>query len=328
VGLSALLHLKTVPLVVTIVCVADLVLLKVTELAAFGFAAMDQMKQTSIQSVVVSLLRLGGIITLIVTVHRVTLDLWVLTYLLTTLLGTLYALTKGGQLWGRPVVDWRALGEDAAEGVFFSVAGSATTVYNDIDKTFLVSFGMTYAAGIYTAAYPVIDVVSVPISSIYAAATPQTFREGSGGVEQARVWTRKLLRKTVPYGVVIACILFIAAGWFPYLFGPSFRGSVLALRWLCLLPLIRVFHYAWGTTITASASQWNRTATQIGAALLNVALNAFLIPRWSWQGAAAASLLSDGALAVSNRLVLWHLIRKERSHVQHAAHPQAVSEPA
>ena len=37
VGLSALLHLKTVPLVVTIVCVADLVLLKVTELAAFGF---------------------------------------------------------------------------------------------------------------------------------------------------------------------------------------------------------------------------------------------------------------------------------------------------
>ena len=105
VGLSALLHLKTVPLVVTIVCVADLVLLKVTELAAFGFAAMDRMKQTSIQSVVVSLLRLGGIVTLVVTVHPVTLDLWVLTYLLTTLLGTLYALIKGGQLWGRPVVD-------------------------------------------------------------------------------------------------------------------------------------------------------------------------------------------------------------------------------
>ena len=62
VGLSALLHLKTVPFVVTIVCVADLVLLKVTELAAFGFAAMDQMKQTSIQSVVVSLLRLGSVL--------------------------------------------------------------------------------------------------------------------------------------------------------------------------------------------------------------------------------------------------------------------------
>src|SRR3984893_10090643 len=103
-GLSELLHLKTVPLVVTIVCVADLILLKVTELAAFGFTAMDQMKQTSIQSVVVSLLRLGGIVALVVTVHPVTLDLWVFTYLFTTLLGTLYALTKGGQLWGRPVV--------------------------------------------------------------------------------------------------------------------------------------------------------------------------------------------------------------------------------
>src|ERR1700753_2470959 len=62
VGLSALLQLKTGSLVVTIVCVADLILLKVTELAAFGFAAMDRMKQTSIQNVVASLLRLAGIV--------------------------------------------------------------------------------------------------------------------------------------------------------------------------------------------------------------------------------------------------------------------------
>jgi O-antigen/teichoic acid export membrane protein len=76
------------------------------------------------------------------------------------------------------------------------------------------------------------------------------------------------------------------------------------LRWLCLLPLLRVLHYAWGTTIIASASQWNRTATQPGAAGLNLLLNFLLIPRWSWQGAAVASLLTNGLLAVSSRFVL------------------------
>jgi O-antigen/teichoic acid export membrane protein len=54
VGLSLVLHLSTPILVVMIVCFADLVLLKVTELAAFGFTALDRMKQTSIQNVVAS----------------------------------------------------------------------------------------------------------------------------------------------------------------------------------------------------------------------------------------------------------------------------------
>jgi O-antigen/teichoic acid export membrane protein len=77
------------------------------------------------------------------------------------------------------------------------------------------------------------------------------------------------------------------------------------------LPLLRVLHYAWGTTITASASQWNRTAMQLGAAGLNQVLNFLLIPRWSWQGAAVASLLIDGSLALSSRLVLWRIQCRE-----------------
>ena len=85
-GLSLVLRLKTAPLVVIMVCVADLVLLKVTELAAFGFTALDRMKQTSIQSVAVSLFGSPALLALMVTVHPVTLDRWVLVYLLTSLL--------------------------------------------------------------------------------------------------------------------------------------------------------------------------------------------------------------------------------------------------
>ena len=200
---------------------------------------------------------------------------------------------------------------DLSEGLSFSFSNSSISAYNDIDKTFLVSLGQTYAAGIYSAAYRVVDVATAPLYGIYTAATPRLFREGARSVGHASAQSRRLLLRTIPYGLTVAAALYFAAPILPRLFGASFQGSVAALRWLCLLPLLRVFHYAWGTTITASASQWNRTATQFGAAALNLLLNFLLIPRWSWQGAAVASLLTDGSLAISSRFVLWRIQRRD-----------------
>jgi len=206
----------------------------------------------------------------------------------------------------------RMLLRDWSEGFSFSLSNSSISLYNDIDKTFLAGLGQTFAAGIYGAAYRVADVASAPLYSVYAAATPELFREGAEGVERAHALSNRILYRTFLYGAGAAIALFFGAGLMPRLFGPSFRESVVALRWLSLLPLLRVLHYAWGTTITASASQWNRTATQLAAAILNLGLCASMIPRWSWQGAAVASLLSDGALALLSWVVL-RLIRM--SHV-------------
>ncbi len=202
--------------------------------------------------------------------------------------------------------------KDLSEGFSFSLSGSSVSIYNDIDKTFLVSLGQTYAAGIYSAAYRVIDVATAPLLGLYAAAMPRLFREGHKSVDHARAFSRLLMLRTVPYGIAVAVALYASAGLFPRVFGHSFAGSVAVVRWLCLLPLIRVLHYAWGSTITASASQWNRTVTQLGAAALNLLLNALLIPRWSWQGAAIASLLTDGSLALMSGLMLWRVQRRQK----------------
>ncbi len=43
---------------------------------------------------------------------------------------------------------------DLSEGFSFSLSGSSISAYNDIDKTFLVSLGQTYAAGIYCSSLP------------------------------------------------------------------------------------------------------------------------------------------------------------------------------
>jgi O-antigen/teichoic acid export membrane protein len=311
VGLSALLQLKTVPLVVTVVCVADLVLLKVTELAAFGFTAMDEMKQTSIQSVVVSVLRLGGIVGLVVTVHPVTLDLWVFTYLFTTLLGTLYALVKGRQLWGRPVVDSRALREDATEGVYFSIAGSASTIYNDIDKIMLSRLADLAATGVYGAAYRVIDVTMTPVRSLAAAAYPHFFRKGVGGMAETYPYALSLIAKTSIYGALTSAGLWLAAPILPRILGSQYESVLPAVRWLALIPLLRCLHSFMADALSGAGLQRIRTGIQVLVALINIGLNVAILPRYSWRGAAWTSLGCDGLLVALFWSTAFHFRRQQ-----------------
>ena len=238
--------------------------------------------------------------------------LWARIYWLSSLVVAVPAMVLVSVHFGGPRLT-RIRRADLSEGLSFSLSGSSISVYNDIDKTFLVSYGQNWAAGIYSAAYRIVDAASGPIYAVYAAATPRFFRKGAAGVAPARAFARSTLARTLPYSLSIAALLFMAAPLIPVVFGPSFRGSVAALRWLCLLPLLRALHYAWGTAITASASQWNRTATQFGAAALNLLLNFVLIPRWSWRGAAVASLLTDGTLAAASFCVLAALARREQT---------------
>ncbi|SEF65241.1 Membrane protein involved in the export of O-antigen and teichoic acid [Bryocella elongata] len=210
---------------------------------------------------------------------------------------------------GRGHIDRRSL----VEGLGFMTSNSSISIYNDIDKTILVSRGMDEAAGTYSAAYRIVDVASSPIYSVYSAAFPAFFREGAKGMRYAMQMALKISRKTIPFSLAAAGLMFVSAGLLPYIFGQSFAGSVAALRWLCLLPLIRSLHYAGGMTLTASVSQWYRTVQQVFVALLNVGLNLWLIPHYSWRGAAAASLISDGTLAALNWIsVLWLMRSQER----------------
>jgi O-antigen/teichoic acid export membrane protein len=298
-GLSLLFRLKTAAFVVIVVCISDLVLVKVTELAAFGFTALERMKQTALQSVVVSLLRLAGIVALMLTVHPVTLRGWVVAYFLTSLLGMTYAVVKGGQIWGRPVTDQKALRQDVAEGVFFSVAGSAATVYNDIDKIMLSRLADLAATGVYAAAYRVIDVTMTPVRSLAAAAYPQFFRKGAGGLGATYSYALSLIAKAAVYGSLVSAGLWLFAPCLAGILGPKYEGVVEAVRWLALIPLLRCIHSFLADALSGAGLQRTRTGVQVVVALVNIALNLMILPRYSWRGAAWTSLGCDGLLVAA-----------------------------
>lgn len=304
--------------VIVLVAVGECTCARVAEVGGQAFQAFEQLKLTALLTSLTSIARLITAAGMVLVLHHATVRQWVIASLGVSALSATMALVLVTTRLGWPKIDLRLLGRRALEGVGFSIAASTTSVYNDIDKAMLSRYGMLAADGIYSMAYRVVDMSCTPIRALQSAAFPRFCQTGRAGARGSIVFTRKLLGKTVPFGLLAAAVMFLGAPIIPHIAGRSFANSVSALRWLCLLPVFRSLHLGAGDTLTGAGYQRYRTAAQLSAAGLNFGLNLWLIPAYSWHGAAWASLLTDGALAAANWILLGLLIRRENdSRVEH-----------
>ena len=83
-----------------------------------------------------------------------------------------------------------------------------------------------------------------------------------------------------------------------------------ALRWLALLPLLKSLHYFLAESLTGAGYQGVRAASQIFVAVTNIGLNFWLIPAYSWRGAAWSSIACDALLAVCMFVALRILLHR------------------
>jgi O-antigen/teichoic acid export membrane protein len=197
------------------------------------------------------------------------------------------------------------------EGVHFATALASQSVYNDIDKTMLARLSTVEAAAIYAVAYRFIEAAILPIRSVANAAYPEFFRHGLNGVTSGFGLARRILRHSTFYGLATAVALFVAAGFVPIVLGRAYQESAVALRWLCVLPVIKSVHIFLSDTLTGSNYQWQTSSAQIVVAVFNVLINLWIIRAFAWRGAAWSSLATDGLLMVLLYMIIrWHLGRE------------------
>jgi O-antigen/teichoic acid export membrane protein len=271
------------------------------------FQAFEQLRMTAAINLFTSLLRLIAVAALALIFHRTTAWQWALASLFASALAAIAGSVVVSARFGRPRFVLRLFAARAGEGFNFSLAGSTQSIYNDFDKTMLSHYGMNVANGIYTMAYRIIDVATIPVSALDAAALPRYFRQSSEGSISVRNLSVKLATRAALLGLFAAVCLFLAAPLVPLVIGKGFTQSVMALRWLCILPVFRGFHQLTGSAVTGLGFQRYRTRVQISAAILNFGLNIWLIPHHGWQGAAWASIATDGTLAIVNWYLLHYL---------------------
>jgi O-antigen/teichoic acid export membrane protein len=301
-----------------VVCVAlgDCVCAQLTIASCRVFQAFEKMRLTAAVSLLVNMSRMvlaGG---MLLVLHHGTAGQWAIAALIISTVAALTALGLVTRLYGKPAFSSALLRRRGPEGFVFALSYSTTGVYNDIDKAMLGHYGMNTANGIYTMAYRVIDVCTSPIVAIQSAAIPRFFRKGNEGVTSAARYSIRIVKRTAPLALLSAFAVVAAAPIIPHLAGKGFFESISAVRWLCLLPVFRSFQLSAGDAITGAGYQKLRLGCQAFAAAFNFGSNLYLIPRYSWRGAAGSSLVTDALLAVVNWTLLFWLTSEYRGSQQ------------
>jgi len=310
---------QTAASILVILAIGDCLCVQLTCASAQVFQTFESMRTTAGLNFLTNVLRLVLAGSMALALHKTNAWTWAVASLSVSLLACLIAVVKVTSKFGRPTFSLRLFLARLGEGFVFAISGSTTIIYNDVDKVMLGHYGMTLANGIYSMAYRVVNICTLPVGSIHSATLPRFFRNGVDGIKSTAPFARRILRRTSVLGVLAAIGMFLLAPALPHIAGRDFAMSVAALRRLCLIPLLRSFHLSAGDAISGAGFQRFRLASQFVAAAGNFGLNLYLIPRYSWQGAAWASLMTDGALALMNWTLLLALMRWERRSSTSAA---------
>jgi len=298
-AVSRIIWGKSLPATVLLfVGISDVILLRILELAAQAFTAIELLRRNSELYIVLSILRAVTALGFTVLVPTHTAASWALLYMLSALVASVYSVIVIVRSFGLPRWGLRLSYSEFKEGFYYAVAQVSQTIYNDIDKTMLVRFGGLDATGIYGAAYRIVDASFAPVSALVHAAFPRFFRHGEQGVSGSLRFARMLIACSAAYGFGATVFLYAVAPILPFVLGRDFESATVALRWLSLLVLIRSIHYFLADSLTGAGLQALRTVIQLVVVVINVLLNVWLIPIYSWVGAAWASIASDGALGL------------------------------
>jgi O-antigen/teichoic acid export membrane protein len=300
--------------VVVMFAISDCIFGQISVACSQVFQAFEKMHITAALSSAVSFARMLLALALLLSIHHANALTWAEATLAISVVTAIISVSLVTANFGLPQLQPVLFAKHAWEGFIFSVSGSTTSVYNDIDKAMLAHYGMNTINGIYTMAYRVVDIATIPIRSVHSAAFPHFFRHGatSEGLIATRRFARKLLGRTSLIGIGVALCLFVAAPIIPHIIGRSFGPSVVVLRWLCLIPLFRSFHLSAGDALAGAGKQTWRLAFQMLAALGNFGANLYLIPHYGWKGAALSSLGTDGILGI----FLWSVLAYQTRSIE------------
>ena len=303
------------PLLIGLVAVSDLIFGSITNIAIRAFQAVDRLNISAQINIVVMFMKVLAAFSLMYFFAQPNPLEWAWLYLASSVIVACFAAILVHRLLGSPKLALARIMPELKEGFYFSISTSAYTVYNDIDKTMLARLSTLSATGIYAAAYRLIDVAFIPVISIAGAAYADFFRKGKDGVAATVAFAKPLVLVTSTYSVAAGIGLLLFAPIVPAILGSDYANVVEALRWLAPIPLFRGLQHFGGDILSGTGFQGLRSALEVIISIFNIGINLWLIPLYSWQGAAWSSLASDGLLM----LMLWSMVavqyRKQSSNL-------------
>ncbi len=195
----------------------------------------------------------------------------------------------------------------------FALAGVFSRIYSYIDSIMLSKLISESSVGLYGVAYKIAFAFQfLPMSfaaAIYPAMSENYIKDRD---RLARLFTAAmnyLLIIALPLGTGIAVLSY---DFIMLLYGKEYLGSVLPLQILMISLIFAFLYWPAGSLLNACDRQAKNTFAMGITMVVNIVLNAILIPRLSVVGAAIAALVGNFTLWGSAMLFIRPVIKIDR----------------
>lgn len=204
--------------------------------------------------------------------------------------------------------DWEFCKKLTLLSLPFAVTGILYTIYYSIDIIMLTNMVGDYATGIYNATYKLISVLTL----FYSVYTTVIFPVMSKLFKNDKKLLIISYEKSVKYLMFI--IIPIAIGTMLYssdiiqlIYGHEYNQAASVLSILIWTVCLLFISGASNTLLNASHKEVTVTKIYAIAAVFNVVLNFFMIPHFSYNGAAVTTVLSDVLIVGLQAYVIYKL---------------------
>jgi O-antigen/teichoic acid export membrane protein len=176
----------------------------------------------------------------------------------------------------------------------FAISGLLHTLYYSIDMIMLTPMSGDYATGIYNATYRLISVLTLFYGVYGAVIFPVMSRMFKNDKELLNV----SFEKSVKYLMLIIIPIAVATQFYSLdivilFFGKEYSAASTPLSILIWTICLIFFNGSVATALNASFKEIAVAKLNFIAVIFNVVLNLFMIPKYSYNGAAVTTVLTD-----------------------------------
>ncbi len=298
------------PAVIALIFIADLIGFNINQISSSAFIASGKAKIAAFKSILEGITKLvaAGILAWLLTDASATQ--WAFLYCASTVLPAIAAIIMVNTWLDKPRFSLPRLKKEFLQGFYFSISQSSDFINENIDKTMLASISSLQATGVYGAGFRLVTVFNIPILSVAGASFPRFFQHGTKGIKGTFAFAKTLMPTALFYGLVSAVVLIAISPYVKNVLGDDYAEIAILLRIIAFLPLITAFQVLGGDALTGANFQSFRSTIQVSAAVINIALNIWLIPLYSWHGAAWATMLSESAKVMGFFAVIFYLLNQ------------------
>jgi O-antigen/teichoic acid export membrane protein len=271
------------------------------------FQAVEKMQYIAMRQVLSGFLSLIGAIIFVHSKTDVVIAALILS--LSALLGNIWFIPIYQKMYAKikpeySIEFWKELFRESFPLAFASIM---IGIYYNLDMVMLGYMKPESDVGIYNAAYKIFLLGIVPFQLIFSAFFPMLSRVGFNKSKELKDTMKNYAAMIIGSGIVTGIgLLFFSERIVLLIFGEKYLASSLPLSILAMNAIVISFNVFLGNPMMAWGKQKEYAIAISFGALANVILNIILIPKYSYIGAAYATLSSEICVLIG----LFYLFNK------------------